>query len=265
MNVKEIRVNTLMKTITKKDTLFHGKYAIDTYQNCSFGCIYCDSIQDETIYVKINAPAILKKELKNKPEKRIIIGSVHDPYQPVEQTYHITEKALSILSQTNYPVHILTKSTRIIDDIQIIKNLTNPIITFTVLGLNYKLWKTIEPFTPSPKKRLQTMKTLSNQKIKTGIAIIPIFPFFKDQHITKLIELAKKHQASYVLYKPLFLQGYQKDLFLKKIKKPYPHLHQQYTILYKNTPRPSSNIIESIMEKIEKKCNDINLPTSIPT
>jgi len=64
MNIKEIRVQQLIKTITKKDMLFHGNYTIDPYQNCDFGCIYCDSSLDDTVFVKINALEILKKELK---------------------------------------------------------------------------------------------------------------------------------------------------------------------------------------------------------
>jgi DNA repair photolyase len=60
MRKKEIKVDSIIKKITKKDYLFKGDYTVDLYQNCNFGCIYCDSSYDDTVYVKINAVKILE-------------------------------------------------------------------------------------------------------------------------------------------------------------------------------------------------------------
>jgi len=263
MNIKQIQVHQLITKITKKDKIFHGNYTLDPYQNCSFGCIYCDSTLDDTIYVKINSLKLLKEELPHLSKGRIIVGSVHDPYQPLEKKFQLTHDILNNLSKTNYPVHILTKSTTILDDLPIIKKLTDPIVTFTILGLQEKLWKTIEPNTPSPLKRLQTMKTLSGEGITTGIAIIPTLPNFPDQHFKELIQSAKQYQASYILHKPLFLQGQQKQEFLKKIKTAYPKIYQDYKMLYQNSPLIPCNIEDELTKTIQKICSSVNLPTSI--
>jgi DNA repair photolyase len=264
MIIKEINVQNLVKKITKEDTLFHGTYTLDPYQNCTFGCIYCDSILDNTLYVKFNASEILKKELPHLPNKRIIIGSVHDPYQPVEQTYRLTHRILKILKKTNHSIHILTKSTSIIRDLTIIKELTDPIVTFTVLSLDEKIWKTIEPKTPSPQERLKTMQILANNNITTGISIIPILPYINTGMLLDLIVAAKQHKASYILHKPLFLQGEQKIYFMRCIKKSLPEVYQKYQKLYYERRYPPTDYIDKISDRINAFCSQNQLPTSIP-
>ena len=264
MNVKEVQVKNLIKTITKKDILFHGNYTIDPYQNCEFGCIYCDSTLDDTIYVKTNALNLLNQELTQLDLGRIIIGSVHDPYQPVEQKFHLTHKIISRLSQTKFPVHILTKSPTVLKDISVIKTLVQPIVTFTILGLEDSFWKTIEPDAPSPIKRLQAMKKLSSQGITTGIALIPTFPFLSDNHLQDVISKAKKYHASYLLYKPLFLQGKQKEIFLKHIKQSFPQIYTKYKELYHNSPTPPQRYTNTLHQSIINSCKNLNLSTVIP-
>jgi DNA repair photolyase len=263
MPIKEIHVRTLLKMITKKDTLFHGKYTVDPYQNCSFGCIYCDSISDDTIFVKLNASTVLNKEIQTNTPGRIIIGSVHDPYQLAEEKYHITCDILSVLKDTDFSVHILTKSTAILNDISLIKKLNNPIVTFTILGLDEKIWKTFEPNTPSPHKRLETMQILAEHNIKTGIALIPTFPHLTNQYLTDLIHNAKQHHADYLIHKPLFLQGDQKHLFLTKLKKIYPSLYQTYLNMYHESPTPPKDLTLELSHTIQQLCEHVKLPTSI--
>ncbi len=264
MNIKEINVQNLVKKITKKDTLFHGSYTLDPYQNCTFGCIYCDSILDNTLYVKFNASEILKKELPHLSNKRIIIGSVHDPYQPVEQIYRLTHRILKTLKKANQSIHILTKSTSIIQDLSIIKELTDPIVTFTILSLDEKIWKTMEPRTPSPQDRLKTMQILANNDITTGISIIPILPYINTDMLLDLIKAAKQHKASYILHKPLFLQGEQKLFFMEKIEKLFPEVYQTYQKLYYESRYPPQEYIDKISDRINTICAQNQLPTSIP-
>ncbi|MCK5458581.1 MAG: hypothetical protein KAI20_01710, partial [Thermoplasmatales archaeon] len=116
MEYKLINCDSLLKRITRKDTLFNGKYCIDPYQNCEFGCLYCDSSFEKTIYVKNNSVEILENELQTVEKGVIIIGSVHDPYQRAEQTYEITKKILKTIKKYQFPCHILTKSTLILRD-----------------------------------------------------------------------------------------------------------------------------------------------------
>jgi len=263
-NIKEITVDSLVKKITKVDTLFKGNYTIDPYQNCSFGCIYCDSTLDDTIYIKHNAIDLLKKELASLPKGRIIIGSVHDPYQPVEQKYQLTHNILKLLSNTDHTVHILTKSTKILNDVALLKKLNDPIVTFTILSLNKKMYTAIEASAPTPEERLQTMKLLSTHHITTGIAIIPTFPSLTEKDVKNLIKSAKNHQAHYILHKSLFLQGEQKRSFLKKFQKTYPKLSEKYKLIYQEQQNPPEKLTETIDTLIADLCSKYELPQCIP-
>ena len=263
MNIKEIRVQQLIKTITKKDMLFHGNYTLDPYQNCDFGCIYCDSSLDDTVFVKINALEILKQELQMITPGRIIIGSVHDPYQQVEQRFHITHNILSFLTQSDFSAHILTKSPTILNDISLINSIKNPLVTITIIGLEDHFWKTFEANVSSPLKRLEVVKKLNEHNIKAGIAIIPTFPGFSNNQIEDLIIKAKEYNASYVLFKSLFLQGNQKESFLFHIKEVYPKLYQQYQVWFQHHQVPSQEQIQSINNTIKKICKEINIPMKI--
>lgn len=264
MNIKEINVQRLINTITKKDTLFQGSYTLDPYQNCTFGCIYCDSTLDDTIYVKHNAIKVLENELAFLPKDRIIIGSVHDPYQPVEDNYQLTHQILTLLSKSNHPAHILTKSNSILNDVLLIKKLTNPIVTFTILDLDETLWRTVEPHTPSPQQRLETMKTLAEEGITTGLAIIPTLPHLKIEQLNNLILQAKDHQAAYILHKPLFLQGDQKIQFLERIKQAYPVIYQTYCVLFHDSCYPPEEYSTRVSTKIRAICSENKLPSEIP-
>ena len=263
MVIKEIRVQQLIKTITKKDDLFHGNYTIDPYQNCEFGCIYCDSTLDDTVFVKINALEILKKELPTYKPGRIIIGSVHDPYQQVEQTFHLTHNLISHISKTNFSVHILTKSPTILNDLSILNSINNPLVTITVIGLDDLFWKTFEPNVPSPIDRLKVVKKLNEHQIKTGIAIIPTFPRFSEQQIEELIFKAKEYDASYILFKSLFLQGNQKESFLTFIKETYPQMYHQYQKWFQHSQSPPKDEIQKTHNMIKKLCRKLNIPNRI--
>lgn len=264
MNRKEIQVDRLLKTITNKDMLFKGDYTLDPYQNCSFGCPYCDSSLEDTIYVKINALEILDDELKTVPPGRIIIGSVHDPYQPVEQEFFLTHRVLQRLLHSEFSVHILTKSPTILNDKALLKQLPDPLVTFTLLSLDEQYCTILEPNAPHPLDRLDAMKTLAEQGITTGIALIPVLPFFSETLLDGIITKAKDYHASYVIYKPLFLQGTQKQVFLKRIKNKYPTVWDKYQTLYSGEPTPPLSVMKPIFDHIQQMCTKLSLPTTIP-
>ena len=81
MQYKSITCTSIINKIVKKDNLFIGDYSADPYQNCEFGCSYCDSSFDKTIYIKSNALQTFNQEIEKLSKGVIIIGSVHDPYQ----------------------------------------------------------------------------------------------------------------------------------------------------------------------------------------
>lgn len=127
--------------ITRNDLPDVGfKQSINPYRGCEHGCIYCYArpshaymnisagLDFETkIFYKVNATQWLTKEI-TKPEyvcKPIILGANIDPYQPVEIKLNVTRNILEVLNQYNHPVVIITKSSMIERDIDILEEMTN--------------------------------------------------------------------------------------------------------------------------------------------
>jgi DNA repair photolyase len=254
MRYKQIKSDSVINTITKKDTLFKGKYTIDSYQNCEYGCKYCDSSFEKTIYIKANSEEILKKEIKQIEKGMIIVGSVHDPYQKADENYKITRKLLKIILKKNFPCHILTKSNLILRDIDILSKINNCIVTISLTSMNKSIANIFEKDVPSPKVRLQTIRKLSKSGITAGIAQIPILPYITEIEIEDIIKSAKKHGAYHFLYKYLELKGDQRYSFFNIVKYHYPDLIKKYQKLYFNNYLPDNNYSLKTKEKINKFC-----------
>ena len=263
MNYKPIKVDFLINKITTKDKLFGGDYTIDPYQNCEFGCVYCDSSVEKTIYIKKNAPEIFKKELNNIKKGTIIVGSVHDPYQRIEKKELITRKILYIIKKYNFSCHILTKSDLVLRDADIISKIDKSRVTISISSLKKSYSNFFEKNVPSPNTRLETIFKLKKFGINSGIAIIPIFPYITEDELENIIKNAKKHNANYLLYKYLELKGDQKNYFFKKIEKFKPNLIKKYKNLYKNNYSPDKNYQKEFKINIEKLCKKYKIKNKI--
>jgi len=139
VTISKINAKSVLKKSKRVDSWFISCYGMNLYRGCSHNCIYCDGRAEQyrvegdfgrDIAVKINAEEILRRELdperKRKPFKpcfMMIGGGVSDSYQPIEKKYGITGKALEIAHERNFPVHVLTKSTLVERDLDIIKRI----------------------------------------------------------------------------------------------------------------------------------------------
>ena len=254
MPYKQIKINSLLNKITSKDVLFGGNYTIDSYQNCEFGCLYCDSSLDKTIYVKSNAADILNKELKKVQKGTIIVGSAHDPYQKAETDYKITRSLLEIIKHSGFSCHILTKSDLVLRDIDKLSEIENCLVTVSITSLKPSVSEFFEINVPSPKIRLQTIEELSNAGIKTGLAIIPVLPFLVEDEFENIIKLAKDHNANYILQKYLELKSDQKSCFIELLKEFNLDLVKKYEDLYNESFIPNNNYISKMNRTLNNLC-----------
>jgi DNA repair photolyase len=263
MKYKEIYINSLLNKITKKDNLFFGDYTADPYKNCEFGCLYCDSGLDKTIFVKTNAVEILEKELQKNEKGRIIIGSVHDPYQNIEKRTDITRDVLKIIKKYDFSCNVLTKSDLILRDIDILKDINDCTVTISLISLKEDISNIFEKNLPNPKKRLEIVKKLNANNIKSGVALIPILPFLIEEEYEEIIKQAKKNNSAYFLYKFLELKGDQIICFLDFLKDYKPKLLEKYKKLYNDSYYPNQEYISKQKNKIDSFCKKYKLKDKI--
>ena len=263
MNYKQVKVDFLLNKITTKDTLFGGNYTIDPYQNCEFGCLYCDSSFEKTIYVKTNAAEIFKKELEQTKKGKIIVGSVHDPYQKAEEEFKITRGLLKIIGQYGFSCHILTKSDLVTRDIDILSRIDNCKVTISITSLKNSILKIFEKNVPLPELRLQTVKKLRNKDINAGLAVIPVLPYIVEEEFEEIIKSACNHKAHYLLHKYLELKGDQKTCFINILKEFFPDFVEKYEKLFENNYMPDSKYILKINHIINGLCKNYGLKNRI--
>ncbi len=263
MNYKYINYNNLINRITKEDKLFHGDYIIDPYQNCEFGCKYCDSSYENVVYIKNSFLEKTREEIKNLPNGNIIIGSVIDPYQNIEKKLKLTRNLLKILKEYNFNIHILTKSDLILRDIDILSQIKNLNITLSIISLNKKITEFFEEKVPSPVIRLKIIEKMSEKGIKTGLAIIPILPFIIEEEIEDIIKLSLKHKSRYLLYKFLQLKGFQKNIFYHHLKHLDNSLVEKYENLYTDNYEPDTKYTKKINDEILMNCKKYGISNNI--
>jgi len=184
MPIKEIQV----KSILTKTKLPSGGYIINPYLGCSVGCAYCYAMfmkrmsgHEEKwgtfVDVKINAVEVLKKEIRHAKKDTVGMSSVTDPYLGVERKYKLTRGILEVLLEHQFPVWILTKSSLVLRDVDLFKKFKECDVgmSITILDDKARLW--IEPGASSHKERIQTLRTLRENGIKTYAFIGPVLPF----------------------------------------------------------------------------------------
>jgi DNA repair photolyase len=180
----------IVKEIQAKSILSDSKvytYAVNPYRGCQHGCSYCyarftkrfskhGEAWGEFVDVKINAPDLLKLEIKKKRCGRVWVSGVCDPYQPLEEKYELTRRCLRILQQNNWPVTIQTRSPLVLRDIDIIKEAKYFEVGFSITTADDETRRLFEPNAPSIDERIRALDELHAAGIRTYAMIAPILP-----------------------------------------------------------------------------------------
>jgi DNA repair photolyase len=197
------------------------------------------------IIVKNNAAAVLRRELaKSSWQKELVnLGSVCDPYQPIEREKQITRAMLKEFKQFKNPVTIATKSPMVTRDSDIISELSAQSFVEVVMSistLNEDIRKEIEPRIASAKKRLQAISQLRAKNIRVGVLLMPIIPFLNDspEEIDSLYKVISEAGANFVIPGILYLMGPTRNRFLKFISDRFPNISENFGEYYKTRSPP---------------------------
>ncbi|MGH8497049.1 MAG: PA0069 family radical SAM protein [Gammaproteobacteria bacterium] len=205
--------------------------SINPYRGCEHGCIYCyarpthsylnlsPGLDFETrLFFKANAAALLAAELGRSGYRcrPIALGANTDPYQPIERRLRVTRDVLEVLDRFNHPVHIITKGSLILRDVDLLVGMAERrlvAVMVSVTTLRDSLKRTLEPRAAAPAARLRVIETLSAAGVPVGVLVAPVIPCINDDEIESILERvadAGARTASYVLIR---LPHEVKDLF----------------------------------------------------
>ena len=256
VTVTEVEAKTILRKHKKIDSWFLSHYGMNLYRGCRHNCVYCDGrsegyyVEGEfgtDVAVKINALDILCRELDPKrkrtpfPRSYIMVGGgVGDSYQPLEKTYELTRKTLQLLAEKRLPVHLLTKSTLVERDIDIIKKIneqSRAIVSFSFSSTNETISRTFEPGVPSPQERLETIRLFKKEGIACGMFLLPVIPFITDTReiMEQTIRDAHDTGVDFIIFGGMTLKdGKQKQYFFNTLQRYKPELMLEYQQIYKH-------------------------------
>lgn len=181
MNICEIKAKSILSTSQVYD------YALNPYVGCAHQCVYCyakfmkrftghKERWGDFVDVKINAPELLKSEVKRKRIGRVWVSGVCDPYQPLEKKYLLTGKCLAILAASGWPFTVQTKSDLVLRDIEILKRAEDCEVGFTVTTADESIRKIFEPGASPITRRIAALGVLHDSSISTFAMIAPVLP-----------------------------------------------------------------------------------------
>ena len=254
MTIREIEAKSILRKYKKIDSWFISRYGMNLYRGCTHNCIYCDGRSEgyyvdgefgEDVTVKINAIEILRRELDPKrkriPFKRSFVmigGGVGDSYQPIEEKYQLSRKVLKLMEEYDFPIHVLTKSTLIKRDIDILKKINKKnraIVSFSFSSVDDKISAIFEPGVPPPSERLKTLAFFKNEGIACGMFLLPVIPFITDtpELMEETIRKASEVNLDFIIFGGMTLkEGRQKDCFSKTLTQHYPEFIVEYENIY---------------------------------
>ena len=140
---------------------------------------------ERRIVVKINAVERLRAELA--PSRwsgdHIAMGTNTDPYQRCEGKYHLTRGIVAELAAARNPFSILTKSTLILRDLDLLADAaktTDVRANFSIGTLDEEVWRLTEPGTPHPRRRVEAVAKLNAAGVPCGVLVAPVLPGLSD-------------------------------------------------------------------------------------
>ena len=188
--------------------------SINPYRGCEHGCIYCyarpthsylnlsPGIDFETrIVAKVNAADRLREALSAKgyTPGHLNIGSVTDAYQPAERRLRITRSVIEVLSETRHPFSIITKSSLIERDIDLIAPMAAErmaAVYVSITTLDPALARVLEPRAAAPHRRLRTIEALARAGVPVGVSVSPVIPFLNEPELERILQAARDAGAT---------------------------------------------------------------------
>src|SRR5258706_508933 len=229
---------TIIARNTSPDISFN--LSINPYRGCEHGCVYCFARPthaylglspgldfESKLLVKPDAAKLLDAELRKASYQPQVIamGTNTDPYQPIERDWRVTRSVLQVLADFKNPVGIVTKSSSILRDLDILVPMAKEglaKVALSITTLNRKLARSMEPRASAPGKRLETIRALAEAGVPVGVMTAPLIPALNDDEMETILAAAAEAGATSAGYTLLRLPLEIKDLFREWLEAQVP-------------------------------------------
>ncbi|MFR8065097.1 MAG: radical SAM protein [Thomasclavelia spiroformis] len=245
---------------------------MNLYRGCTHGCIYCDSRSKcyhmehafEDVEIKENAIDLLENTLKRKRLKCMLsTGSMTDPYLPLEDEFSSVRKALSLAYKYGFGFTLITKSNRVLKDLDLLKAIndkTKCVVQMTLTTYDEDLCKKIEPNVSTTKERVEALKKLNEAGIPTVVWLCPILPFINDteENIKGILNYCIEAKVYGVICfgMGLTLREGNREYFYNQLDQSFPNIKDKYIQTYGMQYQINSPNHTTLMKLFHQLCED---------
>jgi DNA repair photolyase len=227
-------------------------WSLNPYMGCVHQCTFCyvrhfeqradrpsDGRYGTSIRVKTNVVEVLRRELARPSWEResVSIGAATDPYQPAEGRFRLTRGCLVALTEARTPFSIITRGPLVVRDVDVLQEAAAVVpvaVMFSVPTLDERVWRTTEPGTAPPRKRLEALRRLAEVGIDVGVGMAPILPGLSDrpEQLREVVRAAREAGARSIWANLLFLRPGTREHFLEHLAEDWPEEVARYEELY---------------------------------
>jgi DNA repair photolyase len=227
-------------------------WSLNPYTGCAHRCTFCyvrgferradrpsDDRYGTDIRVKVNIADVLRRELARRSWAReeVTIGAATDPYQPAEGRYRLTRACLVELSRALTPFSLITRGPMVWRDVDVLQEAALRVelsVNVSVPTLDDRIWRTTEPGTAPPRRRLEIVRRLVDAGIRTNVAIAPILPGLSDRPelLAEAVAAAREAGAHHLWANVLNLRPGTREHFLACLERDWPEERARYDELY---------------------------------
>ncbi|MFB9237170.1 Rv2578c family radical SAM protein [Plantactinospora siamensis] len=251
MTFYEVRAKSIINRVPGASRV-PFQYTINPYRGCTHACSYCFARNthtyldfdagrdfDSRVVVKVNAGELVRRELAAPrwPGAHIAMGTNVDCYQRAEGRYRLMPEIISALRDFANPFSILTKGTLILRDLPLLRQaaeVTEVGLSVSVGFVDEALWRSVEPGTPSPSRRLDAVRALSDAGFAVGVLMAPILPGLTDDgpSIEATMAAVAAAGAASVTPLPLHLRPGARQWYAAWLTREHPALVPRYRELF---------------------------------
>ncbi len=255
--------------------ILSAKNGMNLYRGCQHGCIYCDSRSAcyhmdhdfEDIEVKENAIPLLEEALRRRRRRCMIgMGSMTDPYIPLEEELGHTRKALELIERYGFGASLITKSARVLRDLDLLRRIDRQskcVVQMTMTCYDEALCRKVEPNVSTTRERFEALKTLRDAGIPTVVWLCPILPFINDspENISGILDYCAEAGVKGIICfgMGLTLREGSREHFYRQLDLRFPGLKERYIRKYGSAYILDSPHSRELMGLFHRRCEEAGL------
>lgn len=225
-------------------TILSPQNGMNLFRGCTHGCIYCDSRSAcyqinhdfEDVEIKRGAEKILERQLQRKRKRCMVsTGAMCDSYMPFEETLDITRKCLQTIARHGFGLAILTKSARILRDMDILREINESarcVVEMTLTTYDEGLCKILEPYVSSTVERFHALEAFRDAGIPTVVWLSPTLPFINDteENLRGLLDYCVRAGVAAILWFSfgVTMREGNREYFYAKLDESFPGVKERY-------------------------------------